>query len=144
MRTLALTALPLVAPASAQSCTQRSLLSPRENAAVVHDPTRGRAVLFGGLESDLRALGDTWERDGGTWTPRFPATSPAPRSWYLGAPFVILPGSTNAAGFAHLDIALPLDNALAGAVLFGQAFTVDTTAPIGLSFTAAVRFTLGE
>ena len=51
--------------------------------ALTYDPTRGRAVLFGGLREDvlLSRLGDTWEWDGSAWAEIEPGlASPAPRS----------------------------------------------------------------
>jgi hypothetical protein len=56
--------------------------TPRQNAGLVWDVARSRAVLFGGGETDgANPKSDTWEWDGasGTWILQNPATPPAPR-----------------------------------------------------------------
>jgi hypothetical protein len=52
--------------------------SPRIAAALAYDPTRQRAVLFGGF--DVSDLQETWEWDGTSWAQATPAVSPSPRS----------------------------------------------------------------
>jgi len=55
--------------------------SPRSNPfpAMVHDRSTHTVVLFGGMDPNLNALGDTWTWDRKTWTQQFPATSPPAR-----------------------------------------------------------------
>ncbi|MBI5851750.1 MAG: hypothetical protein HZB39_12100 [Planctomycetes bacterium] len=48
---------------------------------LVHDPVRGRTVMFGGLAQDGSILTDTWEWDNSNWTQLFPAHSPSPARW---------------------------------------------------------------
>lgn len=51
----------------------------REWAGMVYDPVRDKVVLYGG--STRSGLSDTtWEWDGSTWTQRFPANDPGPRT----------------------------------------------------------------
>lgn len=55
---------------------------PRAEAAVAHDPRRGRTVLFGGRirsPNGITRLGDTWEWDGRRWV-RPSTGGPSPRS----------------------------------------------------------------
>lgn len=54
---------------------------PRSSHAMAFDRRRGRMVLFGGQSANGYFLSDTWEYDGaaGTWTERYPGTSPSPR-----------------------------------------------------------------
>jgi cysteine-rich repeat protein len=47
--------------------------------AMVYQPGRGTAVMFGGRAQDGQALDDTWEWDGETWHKLTPAVSPAAR-----------------------------------------------------------------
>jgi cysteine-rich repeat protein len=49
--------------------------------AMAYDSARGKTVLFGGLSGGR--LNDTWEFDGAQWTPRTPATRPAPRAGHV-------------------------------------------------------------
>ncbi|TMD06014.1 MAG: hypothetical protein E6J01_08655 [Chloroflexi bacterium] len=51
--------------------------SPRANAALAYDATRGKLVLFGGGAATW--LGDTWTWDGRAWQQESPALSPSPR-----------------------------------------------------------------
>ena len=44
---------------------------------MAYDATRGRVVLFGGLDGNFR--NDTWEWDGSTWSELSPPGSPSPR-----------------------------------------------------------------
>ncbi|MFN9947200.1 MAG: hypothetical protein ACK56S_10160 [Planctomycetota bacterium] len=70
-----------LAPAAAP--TARSL------ASLVHDPVRGRYVLYGGWTSAVSigtASNQTWEFDGANWTQVVPPTSP-PGLWKHGACF---------------------------------------------------------
>jgi hypothetical protein len=56
--------------------------SPRAEAAIAHDPRRGRTVLFGGYQRSagtLTRLGDTWEWDGRRWA-EVSRSGPSPRS----------------------------------------------------------------
>src|ERR1035441_2573999 len=48
---------------------------------MAYDAVNRTVVFFGGFDSNLNALGDTWTWDGKakTWTQQFPATSPTPR-----------------------------------------------------------------
>ncbi len=62
--------------------TQLSLAapSPRVQAAMAYDSSRGRAVMFGGIDIASGAdLGDTWEWDGATWASLSPTNAPSPR-----------------------------------------------------------------
>lgn len=71
----------LLAPAAAP--TARAL------ASFVHDPVRGRFVLYGGWNSPAsigNASNQTWEFDGANWTQAAPAASP-PGLWKHGACF---------------------------------------------------------
>lgn len=62
---------------------------------------------------------------------------------YLADPLVVLPASTNAAGFATLNSAIPVDLALPRE-MYGQALVVDPANGCGgLSFTLAWRLTFG-
>jgi cysteine-rich repeat protein len=61
--------------------------SARHEAAMIYDSARQRLVLFGGLDPDGAALGDTWEFDGTTWTKMTPAMSP-PARWSSGLAYV--------------------------------------------------------
>jgi hypothetical protein len=61
----------------------------RTLASLVHDPVRGRFVLYGGWTSALSigtASNQTWEFDGTAWTQATPPTSP-PGLWKHGACF---------------------------------------------------------
>jgi hypothetical protein len=40
----------------------------RHSAAMTYDPVRKRAILFGGANPIVGALGDTWEYDGANWS----------------------------------------------------------------------------
>ena len=74
--------------------TQWTPLSPaaspegREGAAVAFDEARGRAVLFGGKDTELivgnHYFPDTWEWDGSTWIRRA-VSGPSPRSGHVMA-----------------------------------------------------------
>lgn len=46
--------------------------------AIAYDLSRQRLVLFGGYDSDLNDLGDTWEWDGNSWT-QVLVSGPSPR-----------------------------------------------------------------
>jgi len=48
--------------------------------AMAYDSVRQRVLLFGGQDPQGNALNDTWEWNGRTWAPAFPATG-ASRSW---------------------------------------------------------------
>jgi uncharacterized protein YjbI with pentapeptide repeats len=51
--------------------------SPRANASMAYDPSTNQLILFGGQSGTTgRALGDTWEWNGTTWTQLAPVTSP--------------------------------------------------------------------
>lgn len=50
----------------------------RSSHAMAYDPTRGRVVLFGGLNVDRLTLGDTWEWDGAHWH-QIPVSGPSAR-----------------------------------------------------------------
>src|SRR5262249_33331363 len=51
---------------------------PRES-TLAYDPSRGRAVLFGGAILSNLLLADTWEWDGSSWSLHTPVTGPAMR-----------------------------------------------------------------
>lgn len=76
--------------------------SPRAEAAIAHDPRRGRTVLFGGRFTDgdgrVSRLGDTWEWDGERWTRVStlgpPARSGAAMAWHPGLDAVVLFGGS--------------------------------------------------
>ncbi|MCA8942652.1 MAG: hypothetical protein KDB80_08865 [Planctomycetes bacterium] len=53
--------------------------SDRDNSAIVYDPVRDVAVMYGGSISSGRSS-STWEWDGSVWTRRFPAHDPGPRA----------------------------------------------------------------
>jgi len=55
--------------------------SKRTRSAITYDETRGRTLLFGGVDADVGVVADIWEWDGaaGTWGSRTP--SPLPASW---------------------------------------------------------------
>jgi hypothetical protein len=71
-------ALVPAAPALAHSPTGSP--RPRYNFALAGDDAQKQVVLFGG-----GGLGDTWTWDGTSWTKRFPAHSPSPRSYPAAA-----------------------------------------------------------
>src|SRR5439155_20190387 len=50
----------------------------RVGASMAYDAATSNMVLFGGLNSSSRALGDTWTWNGTTWTKQAPAASPPP------------------------------------------------------------------
>ncbi len=52
--------------------------SSRDLHAMVFDIARNRLILFGGVDSGSRPLGDTWSWDGSSWT-RVATSGPAPR-----------------------------------------------------------------
>jgi hypothetical protein len=52
----------------------------RQSELLVYDRARKVTVLFGGLDSSYKALGDTWEWDGIRWTQMHPSTSPPARA----------------------------------------------------------------
>ena len=54
--------------------------SPRRNAAMVFDATRGVVVLFGGNSGGVADSSETWEFDGADWNIVTTATSPPSRS----------------------------------------------------------------
>lgn len=58
--------------------------SPRSGAAMAHDRSRDRVVLYGGSPGGTSRFGDTWEFDGTTWV-QMPvqATSPSARTTEL-------------------------------------------------------------
>lgn len=49
----------------------------RYGMAAAYDPTRSRAVMYGGFGGG-QSLGDTWEFDGANWTQAAPANTPPP------------------------------------------------------------------
>jgi len=49
---------------------------------MAYDSARGVTVLFGGARGTGSYLGDTWEWDGTTWTPRS-LTGPSPRDSHM-------------------------------------------------------------
>jgi hypothetical protein len=62
--------------------------SGRAGHSLVYDPTRGRVVLFGGLQETSQSstnLQETWEWTGMTWVPQSPTASPAARSFHGAA-----------------------------------------------------------
>ncbi|MBI5851751.1 MAG: hypothetical protein HZB39_12105 [Planctomycetes bacterium] len=79
----AASSLALVASASTQTnWEQRSTQATpaaRTFHVLVHDPARGKTVMFGGHSLAVGNLGDTWEWDGTQWLERFPLHSPSPR-----------------------------------------------------------------
>src|SRR5437879_6961035 len=60
--------------------SRASAPSPRAGSALAFDPSRGRAVLFGGHDSNGR-LADTWEWDGAHWMQIPTTTAPHARFW---------------------------------------------------------------
>jgi hypothetical protein len=50
--------------------------SPRTGAAMAYDAADGTVVMFGGVNSAGRALGDTWTWNGSAWAQQRPAHSP--------------------------------------------------------------------
>jgi len=53
--------------------------SPRDTLALVYDSVRNNVVLFGGVDSNGSALGDTWTWNGTNWTQASPQTKPPAR-----------------------------------------------------------------
>jgi hypothetical protein len=69
-----------VAPGGGPAWVQRTTATTppaRYSAGLAYDPSRGRAVLFGGIVSST--LNDTWELDGTDWALRSPTTRPSAR-----------------------------------------------------------------
>jgi hypothetical protein len=58
--------------------TPRVSPTPRSGMAMAYDAVCGKIVLFGGSDSNLSYLGDTWTFDGVTWTKLAPPLSPPP------------------------------------------------------------------
>lgn len=57
----------------------------RESPNLVHDPIRGRLLMFGGWENVSVPSGDTWALDGSSWR-RIDTPTPAPPlTWYAAA-----------------------------------------------------------
>jgi hypothetical protein len=54
----------------------------RENHAMAFDPSRNRAVLFGGIGSNLVEFGDLWEWNGAAWSQVIAPVGPAPRRFH--------------------------------------------------------------
>src|SRR5690349_7726680 len=56
--------------------------SGRSNLQIAYDSARGVTVLFGGGYGDSTSgmNNETWEWDGTTWTQKFPAVAPSPRT----------------------------------------------------------------
>jgi hypothetical protein len=52
----------------------------RADASMAYDAATRTVVLFGGFDSHVQALGDTWTWDGSIWTRQHPATSPDARN----------------------------------------------------------------
>jgi hypothetical protein len=79
--------------------------SPRQNAGLVWDSARNRAVLFGGGETDgANPKSDTWEWDGVTWADRTGTPAPPARQGH-GMAFhpagrkVLMFGGSNGSGY---------------------------------------------
>jgi len=65
-------------------------------------------------------------------------------SLYLGASFVGLPFTTNAAGCASLAVPVPYDPSLVSASVRAQAFVLDPAGPFaGLALSGGLRLVLG-
>src|SRR5688572_32439752 len=76
------------APAPAQRPAWASLRTApgaRTRHALAFDGARGRAVLFGGWQTGIGNLGDTWEWDGVAWIRRTPANAPPARAGHAMA-----------------------------------------------------------
>jgi hypothetical protein len=78
----------------------------RASASMVYDAAAGNVVLFGGLDTNGMAQGDTWVWDGTNWTQKSPGSSPPARFAYgmdydAATGQVVLFGGTNA---SNIDI----------------------------------------
>ncbi|MEZ4368356.1 MAG: kelch repeat-containing protein [Kofleriaceae bacterium] len=58
---------------------------PRWGATFIHDPARGKTVLFGGAANSSVVLADTWEWDGERWERKVTTSGPSARSHAAGA-----------------------------------------------------------
>jgi cysteine-rich repeat protein len=54
-------------------------LPPRQNFGIAYDSSRGRVVVFGGIDGTNQDVAETWEWDGTSWRQQAPAASPAAR-----------------------------------------------------------------
>jgi hypothetical protein len=113
----------------------------RSRHAMALDAPRNRAVLFGGLDADGAALGDTWALDGSLWVlvsdgkgptdpPARSGHSMAPTNFFAG-PVVILTGGQNGQGtllgetFALASGWSPLTLSIAPEARAGHAMAFD-------------------
>jgi Galactose oxidase, central domain len=76
----------------------------RSYAGMAYDAKDGYIVLFGGMDANGAALGDTWTFNGGVWTQVHPGTSPAARygammAYDVADGYVVLFGGTNRASY---------------------------------------------
>jgi hypothetical protein len=77
-----------VAPLPAQSWLSTSppvAPAARRFHAMVFDDSRGRTLLFGGMNGAGPLFGDTWAFDGASWTQLSPAVSPSARRYHAMA-----------------------------------------------------------
>jgi hypothetical protein len=64
---------------------------------------------------------------------------------YLNGVFVPLFSATNAAGFASVKLAIPLDRALRGGATYAQGFVLDPRGSFaGLALSAGLQFVIGD
>lgn len=68
-----------------QAAPATGLPPARETTAMVYDPARTTALLFGGAAGDGTPLGDTWVWDGARWREAVSAAAPSPRSQHAMA-----------------------------------------------------------
>jgi hypothetical protein len=90
----------------------------RNSGVMAYHRTTETVVLFGGqecLSACTTKLGDTWTWDGATWTQRFPAASPGPRT-----------GAAAAEDVAHGTVVL-FGGQLADGTVTGDTWTWDGT-----------------
>jgi len=77
--TIVLTTISVVGQMDWTKLSPTLIPSARFRHAMAYDEARQRVVLFGGVDSNLKRLNDTWEWDGSSWIPCKPNTSPSAR-----------------------------------------------------------------